>query len=71
MVDSLRNSSLKCFSQAYDRLESVVGRLAKGDLDSLPEDMVDLSSAKLEVAVAAKLFHTADATSRYLLDLLA
>ncbi len=70
MLSSISSSVLQAFNQAFDRLDGVMLRLSSGDLDSLPEDMVDLSGARVQVAVAARLLKAADSNAKTLLDIL-
>lgn len=70
MIGSVAQSGLASLQQASERLDSTLMRMASGDLDSLPEDIVDLSIAKTQVSIGVRLLRIQDDTTRSLLDLL-
>lgn len=71
MVGSISSAGLSSLQQASERLDSVLMRMAQGDLDSLPEDVTELSMAKTQVGLGIQMLRIANETTRSLLDIIA
>lgn len=64
-------AALAAFEAGQSRLLSAIESMAKGDLDTLPCDWIELSLAKVHYRVGVALFRTQAEMDRSLLDIFA